>query len=155
LGIRHVGEKAAYVLARQFKTMDKLVAAKKEDIDVIYEVGPVMAQSIADYFSLPQTRKLIEELRKSGLNLKEEILEVKLTPLTGKAVVFTGELKDYSRSQAKGLVRKYGGSPSSSVSQNTDFVVTGENPGSKYNKAKKLGVRIINEKEFSRLIAPL
>jgi DNA ligase (NAD+) len=155
LGIRHVGEKAAYVLARQFRTMDKLVAAKKEDFDVIYEVGPVMAQSIADYFSLPQTRKLIEELRKASLNLKEEILEVKPTPLTGKTVVFTGELKDYSRSQAKGLVRKYGGSPSSSVSQNTDFVVVGENPGSKYNKAKKFGVRIINEKEFSRLIAPL
>jgi len=155
LGIRHVGEKAAYVLARQFRTMDKLVAAKKEDIDVIYEVGPVMAQSIADYFSLPQTRKLIEELRKSGLNLKEEILEVKPTPLTGKAVVFTGELKDYSRSQAKGLVRKYGGSPSSSVSQNTDFLVAGENPGSKCDKAKKLGVKIINEEEFSRLLSSL
>lgn len=155
LGIRHVGEKAAYVLARQFRTMNKLVAAKKEDFDVIYEVGPVMAQSIADYFSLPQTRRLIEELRKAGLNFKEEVAEVKPTPLTGKAVVFTGELKDYSRSQAEGLVRKYGGSPSSSVSKNTDFVVAGENSGSKYNKAKKFGVRVINEKEFSRLIAPL
>jgi len=155
LGIRHVGEKAAYVLARQFRIMDKLVAAKKEDIDVIYEVGPVMAQSIADYFSQPQTRKLIEELRKASLNLKEEILEVKPTPLTGKTVVFTGELKDYSRSQAKGLVRKYGGSLSSSVSKNTDFVVAGENPGSKCDKAKKLGVKIINEEEFSRLLSSL
>jgi len=155
LGIRHVGEKAAYVLARQFRTMDKLLAAEKEDFDLIYEVGPVMAQSIADYFSQNQTRKLIQELRKSGLNLKEEVSELKPTPLTGKSVVFTGELRDYSRSQAKGLVRKYGGNPSSSVSKNTDFMVAGDNPGSKYDKARKLGVKIINEKEFSRLLTSL
>jgi DNA ligase (NAD+) len=151
LGIRHVGEKAAYVLAKKFKSMDNLVAAKKEDFDNIYEVGPVMAESIADYFSQPQSKKLIEELKKAGLNFKEKILEVK-TPLTGKSVVFTGELKNYTRLQAEDLVRKTGGDVSSSVSRNTDFVVAGENPGSKYDKAKKLGVKIISEKEFKEML---
>jgi DNA ligase (NAD+) len=152
LGIRHVGEKAAFVLASRFKTMDNLLAAKKEDLDTIYEVGPVLTESIIDYFSCPSTKKLIEELRKAGLNFKEEVFAVKKTALTGKTVVFTGELESYSRIQAEELVRKLGGNPSSSVSKNTDFVVIGENPGSKYDKAKKLGVKIINEKEFMEMI---
>ncbi|MBI5145390.1 MAG: NAD-dependent DNA ligase LigA [Candidatus Omnitrophica bacterium] len=152
LGIRHVGEKAAYVLAQNFKTMDNLLAAKKEDFDKIYEVGPVMAQAIVDYFSAAATKKLMAEFKNAGLNLKEEVAKVKPTVFTGKAIVFTGELKEYTRSQAEGLVRKTAGIVSSGVSQNTDFVVTGENPGSKYDKAKKLGIKIINEKEFKELI---
>jgi len=153
LGIRHVGEKAAYVLAQHFKTMEALVKAKKEDFDSIYEIGPVMAESIVDYFSQSQTRKLIEELKEAGVNLKEEVFEVKPTLFTGKKVVFTGELQNFSRSEAQKLVRKSGGNPSSSVSSNTDLVVAGENPGSKYDKAKKLKVKVINEEEFSRLIS--
>ena len=152
LGIRHVGEKAAYVLARHFKTMEALVKAKKEDFDSIYEIGPVMAESIVDYFSQSQTRKLIEELKEAGVNLKEEVSEVKPTLFTGKTVVFTGELQNFSRSEAFKLVRKAGGNPSSSVSRNTDLVVVGENPGSKYDKAKKLGIKIIDEKGFSRIL---
>jgi DNA ligase (NAD+) len=155
LGMRHVGEKAAYILAKQFKTMDDLLAAELDDLDKIYEVGPVMAQSIVDYFSQSSTKKLIEELRKAGLNFKEETSEIKNTVLTGKTLVFTGELKNYTRSQAQELVRQAGGSPSSSISRNTDFVVAGENPGSKYEQAKKLGIKIIDEKKFSRLIASL
>ena len=155
LGIRHVGEKAAYVLAKQFKTMDNLAAAKLEDLDKVYEVGQVMAESIVNYFSQSSTKRLIAELKKTGLNLKEEASELKPTGLTGKTVVFTGELKDYSRLQAEELVRKTGGNASSSVSKDTDFVVVGENPGSKYEQAKKLGIKIINEKEFSRLIASI
>ncbi|MCM8800437.1 MAG: NAD-dependent DNA ligase LigA [Candidatus Omnitrophica bacterium] len=151
LGIRHVGEKAAYVLAREFKTMDSLISKKKEDFDRIPEVGPIMAESIAEYLSQPQTRRLIEELRKAGLNFKEEVSEVK-TGLTGKTVVFTGELKNYTRLEAEDLVRRLGGNVSSSVSKNTDLVVLGENPGSKYEKAKKLGIKIINEEEFLNLI---
>ncbi len=152
LGIRHVGEKAAYVLAVHFKTMDNLAMAKSEDLDNIYEVGPVLAESIVDYFSLPQTRKLIQDLKKAGLQFKEEVPESKRTGLTGKTVVFTGELKGYSRSQAEELVRKAGGDSSSSVSKNTDFVIAGENPGSKYDKAKKLGVKIIDEKYFKEML---
>lgn len=152
LGIRHVGEKAAYVLARQFKTMHNLIAAKKEDFDAIYEVGPVMAESIINYFSVPQTKELIKQLKKAGLNFKEEVIGIKPTSLTGKTIVFTGELKDYSRTQAEELMRKAGGNSSSSVSKNTDFVVAGENPGSKYDTAKKLGIKIIGEKEFKEML---
>ncbi len=152
LGIRHVGEKAAYVLARQFKALDNLLAAKLEDLDKIYEVGPVVAKSIVDFFSQGQTRKVIEELKKADLNFKEIVSEVKSSALRGKTIVFTGELKDYSRMGAEELLRQYGGSPTSSVSEHTDFVVVGENPGSKYDKARKLGIKIISEKEFKEML---
>ena len=151
-GIRHVGEKAAYVLAKQFKAIDNLLEAKKENLEAIYEIGPVMAASIVDYFSLSQTKKLIDELKQAGLNFKEEPIKTKPTPLSGKTVVFSGELIDYSRSLAEELVIKAGGSTSSSVSKNIDFVVVGKNPGSKYEKAEKLGVKIINEGQFSRML---
>jgi DNA ligase (NAD+) len=152
LGIRHVGEKVAYVLASHFKTMDSLAAAKLEELDKIYEIGEVMAKSIVDYFALAQAKKLIRDLKKAGVNFKETISEIKTTLLTGKTVVFTGELKNYTRLEAEELLRQSGGIPSLSVSRNTDFVVAGENPGSKYAQAKKLGIKIINEKEFQEMI---
>ncbi len=152
LGIRHVGKKAAYVLAGHFKALDDLIRAKKEDLESIYEVGPVMSESIVDFFSQCPTKEIISELRKSGLNFREAGSSAKGISLSGKTIVFTGELKDYSRHDVEELVRQLGGSPNSSISENTDFVVAGENPGSKYEKAKKLGIKIISEKEFSRLI---
>jgi len=152
LGIRHVGEKAAMVLAQQFRSMDNLMQTKLEDLDRIYEVGPALSGSIKDYFQQPETKKLIEELRKIGLNFKESVLTVKKTALTGKTIVFTGELSDYSRSQAEDLARKCGANATSSVSAATDFVVAGVDPGSKFDKAKKLGVKIISEKEFTEMI---
>ncbi|MCX5697588.1 MAG: NAD-dependent DNA ligase LigA [Candidatus Omnitrophica bacterium] len=152
LGIRHVGEKAAYVLAQRFGTMDNLAQAGLSDLDAIYEVGEVMARSIADYFSLPQTRKMIAELRQLGLNFKEEKIEAKKTALSGKRVVFTGELSGFSRSQAEDLARKCGARPSSGVSKDTDLVIAGDNPGSKYDKAKKLDVKVIDEGQFKEMI---
>lgn len=152
LGIRHVGEKAAYVLANHFKSMDALIQAKKEEFDNIYEIGPVMAGSIKDYFSQKQTLYIIEELRKAGVNMKEAQIQQKKTILSGKTVVFTGELAGFSRHEAEEAVRRVGCSPSSSVSKNTDFVIIGENPGSKFDKAKKLGVKIINESQFKEMI---
>jgi DNA ligase (NAD+) len=152
LGIRHVGEKAALVLARRFKTMNALKSAKREELDSIYEVGLVMAGSIADYFSQGTTRGLIAELEKAGLNLKEEGASSKNTPISGKKIVFTGELKNYSRRQAEELARSCGADALSDVSKNTDFVVAGENPGSKYAKAMKLGVKIIDEDKFREMI---
>lgn len=152
LGIRHVGEKAAYVLAREFRTLDNLLVAKKEALDNIYEIGSVMAGSIVDYFAQAQTRKLIEELRRSGVNFKEEASQAKSAVLGGKAIVFTGELKSFARQQAEELARNLGGNPVSAVSKNTDFVVAGDNPGSKYDKAIKLGVKIISEKEFKEML---
>ncbi|MDO8489580.1 MAG: NAD-dependent DNA ligase LigA [Candidatus Omnitrophota bacterium] len=152
LGIRHVGQKAAYTLAKEFSDVDKLMQAKLEELDKIPEIGQVMANSIFDYFNLSQTKKLIQELKKTGLNMRQEVAKVKPNKLTGKTVVFTGQLEGFSPSQAEELARQSGGMPSSSVSSKTDFLVAGASAGSKFNKAKELGVKIINEKEFSRLI---
>ncbi|MDD4894300.1 MAG: NAD-dependent DNA ligase LigA [Candidatus Omnitrophica bacterium] len=152
LGIRHVGEKAAYVLAQKFANLDSLIKAKKEELDAIYEVGSVMAESIVDFFTQQSTKELLKKLKEAGLNAEEQIMPVKKSPLTGKTLVFTGELKSFSRSQAERLVRQSGGNASSSVSRNTDLVVIGENPGSKYDTARKLGIKIINEDEFAEMI---
>jgi DNA ligase (NAD+) len=152
LGIRHVGEKAAYVLAQKFKTLDNLMKAKLEDLDAIYEVGPVMAQSIVDFFRQDSTRNLIRRLKEAGLNLEEKRTVTKKSRLTGKTVVFTGELKDFPRSQAESIVRQFGGNATSSVSTSTDFLVCGQDHGSKYDKAKKLGIKIIKEEEFKEMI---
>jgi DNA ligase (NAD+) len=155
LGIRHVGQKAAYTLAQKFGDIRKLMQATTGDLMNIPEIGPVMAESIVDYFSLKQNKKLIAELEKSGLKLRSVQAKIKMNKLTGKTVVFTGELSKLSRREAEGLVRRSGGSASSSVSKKTDFLVAGENSGTKFNKAKELGVRIITEKEFFSLIDSL
>jgi len=152
LGIRHIGEKAAYLLAQKFKTLDNLIQAERSDFEAIYEIGEIMAESIVEFFRNPHSKKLIEKLKKAGLNTKEEVIKVKKTPLTGKAVVFTGELEEFSRTEAEKIVREFGGATSSSVSKNTDFVVAGKNPGSKYDKAKKLGIKIVSEEEFKEMI---
>jgi len=152
LGIRHVGEKAAFVLAQKFASMDKLMQADIADLDSVYEVGSVMAGSIVKFFRLDGTKKLIAKLRKAGLNMRDDALRLKKSVLTGKSVVFTGELKEYSRTQAEELLRSFGGKASSSVSKITDFVVAGENPGSKYKKAKQMGITIINEQQFREMI---
>jgi len=152
LGIRHIGEKAALVLARHFKTIDNLLRAKIADFGGIYEIGPVMAESAVEFFSLGETSRLIREFKNCGLNLKEEVQSITKTSLSGKVIVFTGGLEGYSRSQAKKLVNQAGGSVTSSVSKNTDFLIAGVSPGSKFELAKKLGVKIINEELFSRMI---
>ncbi|MDP3955013.1 MAG: NAD-dependent DNA ligase LigA [bacterium] len=152
LGIRHVGEKAAFILAQNFGTMENLMKAEREDLEAIYEIGGIMATSIIDFFSQKITRNLIQELGACGLNFKEARLKPKAGPLNGKTLVFTGELKNYTRSEAEGLALKAGGNPTSSVSKNTDYVVAGENPGSKFEKAKQLGVKTLDETEFKRLL---
>lgn len=153
LGIRHVGEKAAYVLAEEFKTLENIVLAKKEDLGAIYEIGPVISESVVAFFKQESIKKLIKKLEAAGVNTKEgQQRAVKKTPLTDKTVVFTGELESFSRAEAEDLLRKTSGKASSSVSKETDFVVAGRNPGSKYERAKKLGVKIIDEKEFTEMI---
>lgn len=152
LGIRHVGQKAAYTLAREFPDMHKLMQAKFAELDKIPEIGTVMAGSISDYFNLSQTKKLIHELMNSGLNMHQQASKVKAGKLTGKTVVFTGELEGFSRTEAEELVRRSGGMFSSSVSSKTDFLVAGVNTGSKFNKAKKLGLKIISERQFKEMV---
>jgi len=151
LGIRHVGQKAAYTLAEEFGSLDKLTRARLPDLDKIPEIGEVMASSIVDYFSLSQTKKLIRQLGEAGINLRQEISKVRINALTGKTIVFTGQLKGFSRSEAERLVRGFGAIATSSVSGKTDFLVAGDSAGSKFNKARELGVKIISEGEFFRL----
>ena len=148
-----MGEKAAYVLAQKFVSMNKLQHAGLNEFEAIYEIGPVMAESIMEFFMLPGTRELIEKLKKAQANFEEKVAPIKKTALSNKTIVFTGELMNHSRAQAEEIARKLGANPTSSVSKNTDFVVAGENAGSKLDKARKLGVKIIDEKQFSRIIA--
>lgn len=152
LGIRHVGEKAAYLLAQRFKSLDVLARAKKEDLDSIYEVGSVMADSVVDYFFRHSTKKLIAELKGAGVNFRETTAQIKVSVLSGKTIVFTGEMGHYSRIQAEELARGLGAHPVSSVSKNTDLVVAGAHPGSKVARAKKIGIKIITEAEFRAFI---
>ncbi len=152
LGIRHVGEKAAYILAQRFKSLDKIVSLKKEDLDAVYEVGPAISGSLAAFFAQKPVKELIKKLKEAGVNIKEAGEGLIRTPLAGKTIVFTGGLESLSRRQAEDLARKAGGSPGSAVSKNTDFLVAGKNPGSKYDQALKSGVKIISEAEFRGML---
>ncbi|MFH0917831.1 MAG: NAD-dependent DNA ligase LigA [Candidatus Omnitrophota bacterium] len=152
LGIRHVGQKAAYTLAMEFGSLDKLMQAELSDLDKIPEIGEVMAGSIVDYFALSQTKNLIRQLKMAQVNMRQEISKVKINELTGKIIVFTGQLEGFSRSQAEALVRQFGSIPASSVSSKTDFLVAGNGAGSKFNQAQVLGVKIISEDEFKEMI---
>ncbi len=152
LGIRHVGEKAAYLLAVHFGALERLAAGSRQELVSIREVGGVMADSILDYFSRASTKRLIEQLRKAGVNFKEAERPAGVSAFIGKTVVFTGELAGFSRSRAQALARDMGANVSSGVSKMTDLVVAGENPGSKFDKARQLGVRIITEREFVEML---
>jgi len=155
LGIRHVGEKAALILAEKYISIDKLMNTTVEELTSIKEIGPVMAESIVNFFSQKSTKKLIEKLKKINVNMKQPIIEIekkKMLPLINKTFVFTGELKSFTRNDAELKVVELGGKTSSSVSKKTDYVVVGKNPGSKYQKAKELGIKIITEDEFLKLI---
>jgi DNA ligase (NAD+) len=153
LGIRHVGEKAAWVLAQKYQTMDAIMSASEADLQSIHEVGPVMAQAIVQHFKLPSAQTVIRKLKRAGLTMKEEVKKrTGPQPFQGKTVVFTGEMEKYSRPEAERLVREYGGNATGSVSKATDYVVAGKEPGTKFTKAQKLGVKILSEKEFLKLI---
>ncbi len=152
LGIANIGQKAAYLLAQRFLKIDALLKAKKEDLESIYEIGGVMAESVVKFFSQPATRQLIEKFKKAGLVLKEETVATASGKFGGKKFVFTGELDELSREEAAAMVKKMGGDVLDSVSKKTDYIVVGQNPGSKYNKAVNLGLKILNEKEFKEMI---
>ncbi|QKY71479.1 NAD-dependent DNA ligase LigA [Lentibacillus sp. CBA3610] len=152
LGIRFVGSKAARTLAAQFETMEKLQEATFEDVVAINEMGDKMADSIVSYFAGDEVKSLLNELKELGLNMKykgakqQEIEDD--TAFSGKTVVLTGKMNDFTRSEAKALVEKLGGSVTGSVSKNTDILIAGEDAGSKLDKAEKLGVTIWNEQQL-------
>ena len=151
LGIRMVGERTAQFLAEHFGSMEALSNASAEELQGVNEVGPKIAESIAEFFSNPQNRKLVERLGKAGLAFKGQKKE-RGTKLEGKTFVLTGTLANYSRDQAKKMIEDAGGRVSGSVSKKTDYVVAGSDAGSKLDKAKELGVPVIDEKEMEKLL---
>lgn len=151
LGIRHVGSHLAAVLAENFQSLDRLKKATYDELINIPEVGPKVAESVVTFFRQPHNLEVIEELKKAGLNMEEEESK-RETKLSGLSFVFTGTLKNFPREEAKKLVESLGGRVSSSVSSKTSYIVVGEDPGSKYEKAKKLGVKILTETEFLKLV---
>ena len=151
LGIRHVGEHLATILSEQYPQLEKLMGASEKELTQINEVGPEVARSIVSFFSQESNRELITQLKNVGLKIsaRKKKKEVKFQ---GKTFVFTGTLNKFTREEAKSLVESMGGKASSSVSKNTGYVVAGTNPGSKYEKAKNLGITILTEDEFKEII---
>jgi DNA ligase (NAD+) len=153
LGIRFVGERTGQLLAEHFSSLEELAAADEEQLVAVNEVGPKVAAAIAEFFSEPANRQLIKKLHKAGVHPTAEKREVKSQKLADKSFVFTGGLANRSREEAGELVQQHGGKVSGSVSKKTDYVVVGTDPGSKYDKAKELGVTILTETEFEKLLA--
>lgn len=153
LGIRYVGKTVSKILCNHFKNIDNIIAAKKEEISSIYEIGEKIAQSVNDFFKNSSNLEMINKLREKGLNFSiNEDTQTIVNKFNGATFVFTGELTSMTRNEAAKLVEKYGGREAKSVSKNTSYVVVGENPGSKYQKALELKVKVLNEKEFLNLI---
>ncbi|MGA2097837.1 MAG: NAD-dependent DNA ligase LigA [Candidatus Acidiferrum sp.] len=152
LGIFSVGERTGQLLAEHFSSLEELAAAKEEQLEAVHEVGPKVAASIVEFFSEPANRQLIKKLNKVGVHPTAEKRKVKSDKFAGKSFVFTGGLANRSREEAAELVQQHGGKISSSVSKKTDYVVVGTDPGSKYDKAKELGVTILTELEFDKII---
>lgn len=151
LGIRHVGQKAAKLLSERFGTMNAIMDASFDDIMTIDGFGKIMAESVIDYFSMPQTKELIDRLMAAGLNMKS-LKEVKDMRFAGKTFVLTGTLPTYSRKEAADIIESFGGKTASSVSKKTDYVLAGEEAGSKLKKATDLGITIISEDDFNEMI---
>ena len=153
LGIRHVGERLAQTLAAHFRGIDMLAAAGVEELTAVEDVGLVVAESIAFFFKQPENRDLLRKLKAAGLNFAAKKGEAKGDqPLAGKTFVLTGGLDRFSRDEAKDAIERRGGTVTDSVSKKTTYLVVGKEPGSKFAKAQKLGITILNEKDFSKLI---
>jgi len=133
----------AQVLARQYKDLDRLAAAREEELMQIEGIGPEVAKGIVFFFAQPENKKLLKELKEAGLKFKEKDKETGPRPLEGLTFVLTGTLSSMTRDQAKETIEELGGNVSSSVSRQTDYLVVGEEPGSKLEKARELGVKTI------------
>jgi DNA ligase (NAD+) len=152
LGIRHVGEHIAHVLARTFKTLDTLMAASTDELETVKEIGPQVSQSVRAFFDNPENQRNIERMLKAGITIetKGALMD---EPLAGMTFVLTGALDSMTRTDAKARIEALGGKVASSVSRKTTHVVAGKQPGSKLEKAKQIGVRVLDEKEFMEVLS--
>lgn len=148
LGIRHVGSQSAQILADRFGSLEALMDAGLEELEATEQVGPVMAESVHQYFRDPRHRAVIEDLLAAGVRPEPPVRKKPTGKLQGKTIVVTGTLKNFSRQEIEQAIRDAGGKVSGSVSKKTDFVLAGEDPGRKLDKARTLGVEVIDEEKF-------
>jgi len=153
LGIKHIGINASEILAERFNSLDELAGADAETLSEIPEIGPVMAQSIVDFFANAENASVIAKLKKAGVKTERtEKAAERSNKLAGMTFVITGTLAGYTRESATSMIKNAGGKVTGSVSSATDYLVCGGDPGSKLEKAKELNIKIINEKEFNSLL---
>lgn len=152
LGIRNVGYHTAGVLAKNFKAIDNLAKQDTEDLTQVHEIGPIVAQSIYDFFRNPRNLRVIEKLKEGGVTFPVEKSEAKERPFEGKTFVLTGALESLTREEARKILENMGGRVSSSVSKKTDFVIVGKHPGSKYENALRLGIKTLSEEDFKKVV---
>jgi DNA ligase (NAD+) len=153
LGIRNVGEQTAIDIANHFGSIDKVIDATLEELIEVEGIGEVVARSVREYFDQEHNQKLVEHFLKNGVDVLVQPYTNKKTQVTGKTFVVTGTLESLGRDEAKEAIRRAGGKVAGSVSKKTDFVIVGENPGSKFDEAKKFGVPILSEKEFLAMLS--
>ena len=148
LGIPHVGEETAIRLADHFRSLNKIMDASLDELQKVNDIGPRVAESLKEWFDEKENQKLVEELLKNRVKIHNLQLKTYNLKLTGQTFVLTGTMAKMTRDEAEDKIRELGGKISGSVSKNTNYVVAGENPGSKLDKAKELGVRVVGESEF-------
>lgn len=152
LGIRHIGDQMATDIAQQFGTLTGFMDAKAEDLEKMYGIGEKVATSLSEFLSDEKNKQLINNLIKKGVKVQDYHSPVKKNLLGGKSFIVTGSLESMTRDEANKLITQYGGSPTSSITSKTNFLIVGEDPGSKLEKAKKYGTKIITENEFLKMI---
>ena len=151
LGIRHIGEKAAKLLDRHFGDMQTIMSATVEEVAAIDGFGAVMAQSVVSFFELEPSRELVAHLAQAGVNMQSKMVRQD-DRFAGKTFVLTGTLPTLTRSEASAMIEQFGGKTSSSVSKKTDYVLAGEEAGSKLIKAQQLGISILTEEQFREML---
>lgn len=152
LGIDHVGEETAFILAKKFHKLENIQHAALDNLQSVPDIGPVVAQSIYDWFQRSYNKKLLEKFHKAGIEITVEKTSARSEKLVGKTFVLSGTLEMLGRDEAKDKIRELGGDVSSTVSKSTDYIVVGSEPGSKYNRAKQLKIEVLDEKEFLKIL---
>ena len=151
LGIRHVGERTAKILANHFGSLRSFSEAPRENLEAIVEIGPIVAESISYFFSLSSNKQILSKLSQAGLILTEKKSKISDNKFDGQQFVFTGKLSLFTREKATNLIEKQGGRVSNSISTRTNFVVVGDQAGGKLEKARNLGIAVLSQSEFQKL----